>query len=101
VKVVLVKMRKKFCINLKLKTMKKLTLNKKTIARLDNPDKIFGGGTLGYEDTIVQEWFLREYPGVHSDYYCGIKTAATNCACKTLANCQTIQVCPPTLGAGC
>jgi hypothetical protein len=41
-------MRKKFCINLKLKTMKKLTLNKKTIAQLDNPNSIYGGAPESY-----------------------------------------------------
>jgi len=79
--------------------MKKLSLNKETIARLDNPDKIFGGETHGYVTTIVQEWLMEEDKDLHSDNYCGIRTADTNCSCY----CATWTCnCPPqTIGQTC
>jgi len=77
--------------------MKKLILNKKTIARLNNPEQIYGGETVGYKETRLNLEEAREASvydclgyyntvvvinGVHTEYYCGNTEE-----CATKPNC--------------
>ena len=62
--------------------MKKLQLNKKAIAKLDNPEKIYGGEAYTYENTQPMNKSACESVcfgcalaplALHSYIYCGIK----------------------------
>ncbi|MCL2290903.1 MAG: class I lanthipeptide [Bacteroidetes bacterium] len=60
--------------------MKKLQLNKQTIARLNEPNKIHGGEAHGYKTTVLQVWGVAACVKPTQNY-CGIETAQTNCTC--------------------
>ncbi|MCL2290894.1 MAG: hypothetical protein FWC34_09380 [Bacteroidetes bacterium] len=82
--------------------MKKLQLNKQVIARLNEPDKIYGGVPFTYDgNTILKKEGIANC-NTHSWYYCGAGNGNTNdtcyChlpthTCATMYRCETYEAC--------